>query len=145
MSPAERRGEARAELREQVAGAARIVSPVWPLGTFVAVNPLGGLVDQPFEEAVALARPVLGIRGLPPLSELRRAVAEGRVTADDVRAAAERRRPELGAAGIEALVTRTLAAEDAEAPRHPRTAAERCDAVRGNAVAAAVDAETAKR
>jgi len=38
---------------QAVAAAGRITAPVWPLGTFVAVNPLGGLVDRPFEQAVA--------------------------------------------------------------------------------------------
>ncbi|MHB1559152.1 MAG: putative inorganic carbon transporter subunit DabA, partial [Isosphaeraceae bacterium] len=35
-----------------VAAAADIVAPVWPLRTVIAVNPLQGLEDRPFEQAV---------------------------------------------------------------------------------------------
>jgi uncharacterized protein YbcC (UPF0753/DUF2309 family)/NADH:ubiquinone oxidoreductase subunit 5 (subunit L)/multisubunit Na+/H+ antiporter MnhA subunit len=140
----DRRGEARAALRAQIAEAARIVSPVWPLGSFVAVNPLGGLVDRPFEEAVAVARPLLGIRGLPAPSELRRALDEGRASIADVRAAVARRHPELGEDDVGALAARTVAADDAAVAPGPRTVAERCDAALGTAVAATTDEETAK-
>jgi hypothetical protein len=39
-------------LKELVASAADIVAPVWPLKTFIAVNPLQGLEELPFEQAV---------------------------------------------------------------------------------------------
>ncbi|GAA3976852.1 DUF2309 domain-containing protein [Hymenobacter antarcticus] len=42
-------------IRAQVEQAARILSPVWPLKTFIACNPLQGLEDLPFDEAVAQA------------------------------------------------------------------------------------------
>ncbi|WP_165225151.1 DUF2309 domain-containing protein [Aquisphaera insulae] len=35
-----------------VARASDVVAPVWPLKTFIAVNPLQGLEDRPFEQAV---------------------------------------------------------------------------------------------
>ena len=38
--------------KEMVAKAADVVAPVWPLKTFIAVNPLQGLVHLPFEQAV---------------------------------------------------------------------------------------------
>jgi uncharacterized protein YbcC (UPF0753/DUF2309 family) len=41
------------DIVEKVAGAARIISPVWPLKSFIACNPLQGLEDLPFEKAVA--------------------------------------------------------------------------------------------
>jgi len=144
VSAPDRRGEARAELRAQVAAAGRVVTPIWPLGTFVAVNPLGRLVDRPFEEAVASARPVLGIRGLPRPADLRRALDEGRVTPADVRAAVARRHPGLAPGDIDLLASRVVAAEDRDLPVAPRTAAERCDAALGTSVAATVDAEVAK-
>lgn len=40
------------DIKQLVADAADIVSPVWPLKTFIAVNPLQGLEDLPFETAV---------------------------------------------------------------------------------------------
>ena len=39
-------------IRELVAVASDVVAPVWPLKTFIAVNPLQGLEDRPFEQAV---------------------------------------------------------------------------------------------
>lgn len=42
-----------ADIQEKVASAARIISPVWPLKSFIACNPLQGLEDLPFERAVA--------------------------------------------------------------------------------------------
>ncbi len=39
-------------LRALVAAAADVVAPVWPLKTFIAVNPLQGLEDRPFEQAI---------------------------------------------------------------------------------------------
>lgn len=40
------------DIKEVVTAAANIVAPVWPIKTFIAVNPLQGLEEQPFEEAV---------------------------------------------------------------------------------------------
>lgn len=42
-----------ADLPEKVADAARIIAPVWPLKSFIACNPLQGLEDLPFDEAVS--------------------------------------------------------------------------------------------
>lgn len=39
-------------IKELVANAANVVAPVWPLKTFIAVNPLQGLEHLPFEQAV---------------------------------------------------------------------------------------------
>ena len=49
----------------EIANAARIVAPVWPLERFVAVNPLVGLIEEGFDGAVADARRWLGARGYP--------------------------------------------------------------------------------
>lgn len=133
----------RAALRADVAEAGRIVSPVWPIGTFVAVNPLGGLADRPFDEALEIARPLLRIRGLPSASDLRDALGAGRVTTADLRAAARRRHPDLAAHEIDALAARAL--EDEPDTGHaPRTAGERCDALLGTTISDTADAETAK-
>lgn len=58
-------GGRRAELRVEITNAARVVAPVWPLERFVAVNPLLGLVDLGFEDAVAEAGRWFGARGYP--------------------------------------------------------------------------------
>ncbi len=50
-------------LKELVASAADIVAPVWPLKTFIAVNPLQGLEELPFEQAVLEAERYRVING----------------------------------------------------------------------------------
>lgn len=42
-------------IKELVAAASDVIAPVWPLKTFIAVNPLQGLEDLPFEQAVQVA------------------------------------------------------------------------------------------
>lgn len=41
------------------------IAPLWPLKTFVAVNPFLGFVDRPFEEACADYRRIVGVDMLP--------------------------------------------------------------------------------
>ncbi len=55
----------RARLRSTVALAADAIAPVWPLDTFVAVNPLLGFDTLPFDEATARAAELFGARVLP--------------------------------------------------------------------------------
>ena len=62
---------ARARLVADVANAGSIAAPYWPLTTFVAVNPLGGLADRPFAEATAAARGWFGARTHLPLEAYR--------------------------------------------------------------------------
>jgi len=72
----------RAELRAQVARAAEAVAPLWPLSSFVAVNPLGGFEHRSFDDAVLEARRVLRGRGHRSLQEFRDDHRAG-VTDDD--------------------------------------------------------------
>ena len=55
--------QAEKTIKELVANAADVVAPVWPLKTFIAVNPLQGLEDLPFEEAVLIAEHHKSING----------------------------------------------------------------------------------
>ncbi|ULQ55884.1 DUF2309 domain-containing protein [Flavihumibacter rivuli] len=49
------------------------IAPFWPLKHLVAVNPLGGLVDLPFEEALKLGQAYFQQDGLPePMMEVNR-------------------------------------------------------------------------
>jgi uncharacterized protein YbcC (UPF0753/DUF2309 family) len=50
-------------ITELVASAADVVAPVWPLKTFIAVNPLQGLENLPFEQAVLEAERHRAING----------------------------------------------------------------------------------
>ena len=78
---------ARARLVVQIDDAARVVAPLWPLGTFIAVNPLWDLRRLGFERAVATAAGILGIRGYPSTDHFEAAYRAGRVTPSDLLAA----------------------------------------------------------
>ncbi len=82
--------EDRARLRSEIEEAARVIAPVWPLSTFIAVNPLWDLRDMSFDRAISHAAKVLGVRGYPSTSFFAGAFASGRLTVADVRAAMER-------------------------------------------------------
>ncbi len=79
-----------ARLLVELDEAARVIAPLWPLGTFIAVNPLWDLRQLGFAAAVSVARSVFGADGLPSPDYFVEALASGRVTsADVVRATAE--------------------------------------------------------
>ena len=64
--------------------AARVIAPMWPLGTFIAVNPFWDLRQLGFDSAVSVARMVFGADGLPSPDYFADALAAGRLTSDDV-------------------------------------------------------------
>lgn len=66
-------------VRELVRQASNIIAPVWPLKSFVACNPLQGLEDLPFEEAVETGRQLFGGRGYLAPKEYRTRISEGRI------------------------------------------------------------------
>ncbi|WP_165990160.1 DUF2309 domain-containing protein [Streptomyces sp. YIM 98790] len=80
-------------LPADIAAAAQLLAPTWPLADFIAVNPLAGLQDRAFAEAVTSAADLLGARITPDETWLRAARQRGRITDDDLRAALERRFP----------------------------------------------------
>ncbi len=142
----------RARLSAEVTLASRILVPSWPLETFIAVNPLGGLVDRPFSEAIAVAESALGARGTLDEVAFREAHAAGRITDSDLRLTLRRLRPDLidgapvsvGGASMsleDLLVAELHNGEPGPAPlRTSLTRSERAN----TAVAAAVDAQTIK-
>lgn len=83
----------RTEVAGLVALAARIVPPVWPLESAIAVNPLAGFEDLPFEQAVKLGAKRFGARQSLPLAQWRKLLAAGRLEERCLRDAAIR---ELG-------------------------------------------------
>ena len=85
----------RGRLVADVATAGSIVAPYWPLTAFVAVNPLGGLTDLPFDDATAAARSWFGARTHLPLGAYRAEHARGTVTDGDLDRAILRRVPSL--------------------------------------------------
>lgn len=86
---------ARARVRVDVEAAGRVVAPLWPIGSFIAVNPLEGLVDAGFEAATAQARHWLGARCFPDPRWLRAAHRASRITDADLRASVLARQPHL--------------------------------------------------
>jgi len=84
----------RARMLVELDEAARVIGPLWPLGTFIAVNPFWDLRQLGFDAVVSVARMVFGASGLPSPDYFTDALASGRVTSADVESAAR----ELGAA-----------------------------------------------
>jgi uncharacterized protein len=80
-------------LPADIAAAAGFLAPTWPLADFIAVNPLAGLQDRAFAEAITDAADLLGARTTPDETWLRAAWQHGRITDDDLRAALGRRVP----------------------------------------------------
>ena len=131
---------ARVLLLAEVDEAARVVAPLWPLSTCIAVNPLWDLRQMPFHGAVAYAGQVLGIVGFPPPALFARAYVEKRITAADLRAVLDGHHAQEGSAH------KSIERGDSRGPQVPRasTAAERHDRLFGTRAAEAVDREVAK-
>ena len=141
-----------ARLRAEVALASDVLVPAWPIASFIAVNPLGGLEHHGFEEAVRRAGAALGARGHLDEERFRQLAATGRITDPDLGEALERRHPEVVAAPALALGGRELPAREVlvldlrHAPAAPPVAAdptvgERVDALLGTRIARALDEE----
>ena len=85
----------RAHLRSDVALAARVLPTHYPLGTFIAVNPLAGLEAMPFEQAIRRAGDLYGMPATLAPNKFRELYRAGRITDDDLDAAIIRRYPNL--------------------------------------------------
>lgn len=68
-----------ASLLARVENAASLLPPYWPLRSFIAANPLQGLENLPFEEAVAEGRRRFGGRAYPIMAMARKALAEEKI------------------------------------------------------------------
>jgi hypothetical protein len=89
----------RSVLLADVARAASVVAPYWPLTSFVAVNPLGGLQDRPFADATAAARSWFGATTHLPPSAYRAEHAAGRISGADLDRAVDRALDRIGPVG----------------------------------------------
>lgn len=85
----------RAQLRSDVRLAARVVPTHYPLQTFIAVNPLSGMLGMPFEQAIRRAGDLYGARGTLSESTFRALYGQGRITDADLDHALMRRHPNL--------------------------------------------------
>jgi len=145
-------GPARTRLLTDVRLAGGVLAQAWPIETFIAVNPLGGFEDLPFDQAVSRAGEVLGARGTLDESLFRRAHEEGRINSEELLAATRRRVPAAVAAdpvliggqpvaADELILSDLLNGEPAPAPvRAERMLSE----LLSPGIAAEVDAQAAK-
>jgi uncharacterized protein len=67
-------------LRDDVNLASQVVAPSWPLSSIIAVNPIAGFEDRPFDRAVIDASHLFGTRGHLSIDEYRAALRTGRIT-----------------------------------------------------------------
>ena len=95
--------------------ACRRIAPLWPLRSFVAVNPFLGFASQRFEATCATLRRVAGVDMLMPRSFFRAALADGTITDADLAAA-------LAEASAMPSAPATVAALRAAAALDPRPA-----------------------
>jgi uncharacterized protein YbcC (UPF0753/DUF2309 family) len=150
---AEARGAAVGAVAERACGR---IAPLWPLRSFVAVNPFLGLTGERFEAACARMKRVAGAEMLMPRAHFRAALAEGRLTEADLAAALAAAREAAGqdAAALAALPADTAALLRALAEDRPSapvaastgasTVAEVLDRTRGTATAALAVEEISK-
>ena len=69
-------------IRTCIERASECIGTVWPLHSFVTANPLSGLEDRPFHEAVQESTRLVGGRGYPSAETFRRAWREERIDGD---------------------------------------------------------------
>ena len=111
----------RMELRALIRLASEIVAYYWPMRTFVHHNPLHGLEELHFEEAVSRAQRLLGGKGYLANETFRDYFSSGRIRAQHLDAVlqthAEKREIEIGARVIShSEVLRVLLIQDIAAP-----------------------------
>lgn len=85
----------RSLLRSDITLAARVLPTHYPLETFIAVNPLAGLENLPFEQAVRRAGDLYGMRGTLTEQGFRDLYRAGRITDADLDRVLARRYPRL--------------------------------------------------
>ncbi len=68
-----------AALLARVENAASLLPPYWPLRSFIAANPLQGLENLPFEQAVTEGHRRFGGRAYPTVAMARKALADGKI------------------------------------------------------------------
>ncbi|MDT0575970.1 DUF2309 domain-containing protein [Croceicoccus sp. F390] len=78
----------RAEIAGMVALASRIVAPLWPLESAIAVNPLSGFEEYPFEIAVERAAKQFAARRQLPVAQWREMMQAGHIDERALRDAA---------------------------------------------------------
>ncbi|MFB6105686.1 MAG: DUF2309 domain-containing protein [Halobacteriaceae archaeon] len=129
-----------AAIEESIDAAAAAVGSAWPLHSFVTANPLGGLEDRPFHEAVDHAEQTLGGDGYPSAAVFRRAWESGRIDGEEL----ARRLTEAGYASDPEASLARLADRESGTPAPTDSATDRVDAVLTKWLAAFLDQGQAK-
>jgi len=94
-------GTERSQIVADVARAGSVVAPYWPLTSFVAVNPLGGLAHLHFDVATQKASHLHGSTVSLSLQEFRAEYERGTITDVDLDRAVLRRFPDLADTSVE--------------------------------------------
>jgi hypothetical protein len=128
------------DLDAAIARACSRIAPLWPLDSFVAVNPFLGYADMRFEEARAALRRRADVRMLMPRAFYRAALASGRIGDLDLRDAIAA----TGAAHTPDTLRAALQDDEAEASSAAATFADVVYAVAGTTWSALATAEIAK-
>ena len=105
------------DLDQALARASKLIAPLWPLESFVAVNPFLGLSSESFERACQRMRQATGANVLMPRAYYRRLIDSGRITESDLEQALSLA---SGMAGAPTSVEALLAALEAPAAK-PRS------------------------
>ena len=94
------------ELKARIDLACGRIAPLWPLKSFVAVNPYFGLADQPFWQADATLKRVAGQGLTMPRAFYKKRIASGRITRADLAAALRESGSSWDVATLEEAVAR---------------------------------------
>ncbi|WP_285115150.1 putative inorganic carbon transporter subunit DabA [Leifsonia sp. fls2-241-R2A-40a] len=94
------------EIRARVAGAARTVTPTWPLTSFIAVNPVAGYESRPMSELAT----ALGEMPTRPERDYLRSYEGGEISATALQAALRQLLPELAGMGKLTAAGRSVSA-----------------------------------
>ncbi len=130
----------RVKLLRQIDRAARVIAPLWPLSTFIAVNPLWELRHLSFDDAVSYAGRALGITGYPSPELFRQAYIQGRINDADLSSALLC--DYLG--NFSTVDASQAGGYEEQYASLMQTAAERHDSVVGSRIADVVDREVSK-
>ena len=140
----------RSTTRAEVALAARVIAPLWPAANVIAVNPLLGLQDRSFEDAIAVARTQLGANGFRPLEAFRADHKAGRIADHHLREALLETIAEVTdlmpiptpvgeLSAVDLLVADLLVGPEQKPADTLQSAAARCDVMIGGNLAGAID------
>ena len=138
-------------IRARALAAADALPRTFPIGTFVAANPLHGLEHLPFEQAATAAAATMGASSYLSEQEYRDLYAGGRIREHELRRAVVQhwpdadRRPSLDDPDVELAVAALLSAPVAAVPSSQVwTRSEQLDLVPDTVVAERIDAAVAR-